>query len=90
MFQVLERRAVNPELNRSWQQIHRLENGSTTVYSRNSENMSGRYPDVMEKIAKVKKQVLNDAGCNDSNLTKITFSSGLHLERNLLFLTVKP
>ncbi|KAG2178242.1 hypothetical protein INT43_003495 [Umbelopsis isabellina] len=32
-------------------QIHRLEDGKTTVYSRNSENMSGRYPDVMEKVA---------------------------------------
>jgi len=33
-------------------QIHRLADGKTTVYSRNSENMSGRYPDVMDKIAK--------------------------------------
>ncbi|KAG2182721.1 hypothetical protein INT44_005701 [Umbelopsis vinacea] len=33
-------------------QIHKLEDGSITVYSRNSENMSGRYPDVMEKISK--------------------------------------
>lgn len=34
-------------------QIHRLEDGTLAVYSRNSENMSGRYPDVVEKLNKV-------------------------------------
>ncbi|KAL1929838.1 hypothetical protein VTP01DRAFT_992 [Rhizomucor pusillus] len=33
-------------------QIHRLEDGTLAVYSRNSENMSGRYPDVVEKLNK--------------------------------------
>lgn len=56
MFKKLESFPSKPEL-KNRQQIHRLENGSTTVYSRNSENMSGRYPDVMEKIAKVKTKV---------------------------------
>lgn len=31
-------------------QIHRLENGQCFIYSRNSENMSQKYPDVMEKL----------------------------------------
>ncbi|ORX59807.1 ATP-dependent DNA ligase, partial [Hesseltinella vesiculosa] len=33
-------------------QIHRDETGRIEIYSRNSENMSVRYPDVMEKIQK--------------------------------------
>ncbi|KAI8084200.1 ATP-dependent DNA ligase [Gilbertella persicaria] len=33
-------------------QIHRLEDGTIHVYSRNSENMSVRYPDVMSTIHK--------------------------------------
>ncbi|KAI9244891.1 ATP-dependent DNA ligase [Sporodiniella umbellata] len=33
-------------------QIHKLSNGTINVYSRNSENMSGRYPDVMNAIQK--------------------------------------
>ncbi|ORY96663.1 ATP-dependent DNA ligase [Syncephalastrum racemosum] len=33
-------------------QIHKLEDGTISIYSRNSENMSQRYPDVMEKIQK--------------------------------------
>lgn len=31
-------------------QIHRLSNGKCFIYSRNSENMSQKYPDVMEKL----------------------------------------
>ncbi len=34
-------------------QIHRLENGKTFIYSRNSENMSAKYPDVMERLSKI-------------------------------------
>ncbi|KAG2193366.1 hypothetical protein INT47_001023 [Mucor saturninus] len=33
-------------------QIHRLEDGTINVYSRNSENMSERYPDIMTAINK--------------------------------------
>ncbi|KAI8346783.1 ATP-dependent DNA ligase [Blakeslea trispora] len=33
-------------------QIHRLEDGTINVYSRNSENMSVRYPDIMNAIHK--------------------------------------
>jgi DNA ligase-1 len=36
-------------------QIHRLEDGSTFIYSRNSENMSQKYPDVMEKLSLIVK-----------------------------------
>ncbi|KAL0084780.1 ATP-dependent DNA ligase [Phycomyces blakesleeanus] len=32
-------------------QIHLLPNGKSMVYSRNSENMSDRYPDIMSKLA---------------------------------------
>lgn len=34
-------------------QIHRLEDGTIHVYSRNSENMSERYPDIMNAVNKV-------------------------------------
>ena len=34
-------------------QIHRLPDGTINVYSRNSENMSVRYPDIMNAIEKV-------------------------------------
>ncbi|KAI9477143.1 ATP-dependent DNA ligase [Zychaea mexicana] len=33
-------------------QIHKLPDGSTKIYSRNSEDMSVRYPDVVEKLKK--------------------------------------
>ncbi|KAF9362052.1 hypothetical protein BGX34_006760 [Mortierella sp. NVP85] len=36
-------------------QIHKLEDGSMRIYSRNSENMSTKYPDVMERLAKFAK-----------------------------------
>ncbi|KAG0036991.1 hypothetical protein BGZ82_003319 [Podila clonocystis] len=36
-------------------QIHKLEEGSTMIYSRNSENMSAKYPDVMERLYKFAK-----------------------------------
>ncbi|KAJ1341089.1 hypothetical protein BSLG_004330 [Batrachochytrium salamandrivorans] len=34
-------------------QIHRLEDGRVIIYSRNSENLSGKYPEVLERIPKV-------------------------------------
>ncbi|KAI7875765.1 ATP-dependent DNA ligase [Lichtheimia hyalospora FSU 10163] len=33
-------------------QIHRLHDGSTKIYSRNSEDMSVKYPDIIDKIEK--------------------------------------
>ncbi|KAF9925522.1 hypothetical protein FBU30_004686 [Linnemannia zychae] len=36
-------------------QIHKLEDGSMRIYSRNSENMSAKYPDVMERLGKFAK-----------------------------------
>ncbi|CDH55829.1 dna ligase [Lichtheimia corymbifera JMRC:FSU:9682] len=33
-------------------QIHRLHDGSTKIYSRNSEDMSVKYPDIVDKIEK--------------------------------------
>ncbi|KAG0213346.1 hypothetical protein BGX28_004684 [Mortierella sp. GBA30] len=36
-------------------QIHKLEDGSMRIYSRNSENMSAKYPDVMERLTKFAK-----------------------------------
>ncbi|KAF9327872.1 hypothetical protein BG006_008874 [Podila minutissima] len=40
-------------------QIHKLEEGSTMIYSRNSENMSAKYPDVMERLYKFAKPDTN-------------------------------
>lgn len=34
-------------------QIHRLSSGQVCIYSRNSENMTQKYPDIMTKIAQV-------------------------------------
>ncbi|KAI9346977.1 ATP-dependent DNA ligase [Obelidium mucronatum] len=34
-------------------QIHRLEDGTTNIYSRNSENLSAKYPDIMALIPDV-------------------------------------
>jgi DNA ligase-1 len=34
-------------------QIHRLPSGQVCVYSRNSENMSGKYPDLAEKLPQI-------------------------------------
>ncbi|KXS20737.1 ATP-dependent DNA ligase [Gonapodya prolifera JEL478] len=34
-------------------QIHLLENGETMVYSRNSEDLSKKYPDILERAAKI-------------------------------------
>ncbi|KAF9167267.1 hypothetical protein DFQ26_005226 [Actinomortierella ambigua] len=36
-------------------QIHKLEDGRSMIYSRNSENMSAKYPDIMEKLSKFSK-----------------------------------
>ncbi|KAI8354463.1 hypothetical protein B0O80DRAFT_386244 [Mortierella sp. GBAus27b] len=37
-------------------QIHKLDDGSMRIYSRNSENMSTKYPDVMERLGKFAKE----------------------------------
>ncbi|KAJ3247776.1 tRNA ligase [Chytriomyces hyalinus] len=34
-------------------QVHRLEDGTVTIYSRNSENLSAKYPDIMALIPEV-------------------------------------
>jgi DNA ligase-1 len=34
-------------------QIHLLEDGTVMVFSRNSENLSGKYPDVIEMVSKM-------------------------------------
>ncbi|KAF9978953.1 hypothetical protein BGZ73_007840 [Actinomortierella ambigua] len=37
-------------------QIHKLEDGRSMIYSRNSENMSAKYPDIMEKLSKFSRE----------------------------------
>lgn len=37
-------------------QIHRLESGRVVIFSRNSENMTAKYPDIMAKIGQVTPQ----------------------------------
>ncbi|TPX42474.1 hypothetical protein SeMB42_g05004 [Synchytrium endobioticum] len=36
-------------------QIHKLEDGSTRIFSRNSENLSGKYPDIMDRLPNIGK-----------------------------------
>lgn len=36
-------------------QIHMLEDGQIVVFSRNSENMSAKYPDLVESIPRVSR-----------------------------------
>lgn len=36
-------------------QVHLLEDGSIAVFSRNSENMSAKYPDLVEQIPRVNR-----------------------------------
>eukprot|EP00158_Paraphelidium_tribonemae_P006812 Partr_v1_DN27983_c0_g1_i1_m11704 putative DNA ligase len=36
-------------------QIHRLENGTTVIFSRNQENMSEKYPDIVEHVKSAPK-----------------------------------
>lgn len=55
-------------------QIHRLEDGTLAVYSRNSENMSGRYPDVVEKISKVYISALVESSYTKLLTCNISFS----------------
>ncbi|KAJ3340383.1 hypothetical protein HDU93_007108 [Gonapodya sp. JEL0774] len=37
-------------------QIHHLESGETKVYSRNSEDLSKKYPDILERASKIAKE----------------------------------
>ncbi|KAJ3050910.1 tRNA ligase [Rhizophlyctis rosea] len=37
-------------------QIHMLEDGTVMIYSRNSENLSAKYPDVIERLHKIPKE----------------------------------
>jgi hypothetical protein len=34
-------------------QVHRLDDGTLSVFSRNSEDMSAKYPDLFEQLPKV-------------------------------------
>lgn len=42
-------------------QIHILEDGSVQIYSRNAENTTGRYPDVVERVRKHLKEGVKSA-----------------------------
>lgn len=35
-------------------QVHKLEDGTIAVFSRNSEDMSKKYPDLMEQLPRVR------------------------------------
>lgn len=57
-------------------QIHCLEDGRTFIYSRNSENMSQKYPDVMEKlpmILKASNQLQSNNNNNGNDCVKTSF-----------------
>jgi DNA ligase-1 len=36
-------------------QVHKLENGDVAVFSRNSEDMSKKYPDLVDQLPKVRR-----------------------------------
>ncbi|KAI9146124.1 hypothetical protein BKA69DRAFT_1153542 [Paraphysoderma sedebokerense] len=40
-------------------QVHKLENGQSFVFSRNSENLSKKYPDIMDRLDKIAKPTTN-------------------------------
>lgn len=42
-------------------QIHILEDGSVQIYSRNAENTTGRYPDIVERVRKHLKKDIKSA-----------------------------
>jgi DNA ligase-1 len=41
-----------------------LDNGEIAVFSRNSENMSAKYPDLVEQIPRVSQRLDSGAGCD--------------------------
>ncbi|XP_048476960.1 DNA ligase 1 [Rhincodon typus] len=43
-------------------QIHILETGDIHIYSRNQENNTSKYPDIIERLAKLKKDYLDGVG----------------------------
>ena len=43
-------------------QVHLLENGEIAVFSRNSENMSAKYPDLVEQVPRVSTSLLEGRG----------------------------
>ncbi|KAK9760623.1 ATP-dependent DNA ligase Cdc17 [Basidiobolus ranarum] len=40
-------------------QIHQMEDGKTMVFSRNSEDMSAKYPDILDKLSRAAKPEIN-------------------------------
>ena len=45
-------------------QVHRLEDGTVHVFSRNSEDMSKKYPDLVEQLPHVRFTCLVQVGCS--------------------------
>ena len=37
-------------------QIHKLENGQVMIFSRNSENLTGKYPDLVHRVSSVRSK----------------------------------
>lgn len=56
-------------------QVHLLEDGTIAVFSRNSENMSAKYPDLVEQIPRVSRYIDTiDGGIYKSIAAELTFA----------------
>jgi hypothetical protein len=63
-------------------QVHLLDNGEIVVFSRNSENMSAKYPDLIESVPKVQRSAAGAFNMKVLNLI-IPFHSGSDRMSNL-------
>ena len=69
----------------STDQVHKLEDGTISVFSRNSEDMSKKYPDLMDQLPTVRYMIeyyLHCANLYDRSVCKTL--------QNLLFSMRKP
>ncbi|MED6164083.1 hypothetical protein PIB30_086295 [Stylosanthes scabra] len=65
-------------------QIHYMENGSVEIYSRNAERNTGKYPDVVAAISRVKKSTVSSFVLDCEIVDMIVKTRASVLSRNLV------